>query len=88
MWKKKSSKVIITGFGLLLFAITACSPDQRGLDKSTRQLIESLARTELIRRDEEVKQACDSIYQYWFDRGKDSIYALRVREIEQIIGRQ
>ena len=81
----KTLQIIFVTFTMISFS---CSPDQRGLDKSTRQYVESLARTELIRRDEELKKACDSIYNHWYEIGRDSIYALRIREIEQIIGKQ
>jgi hypothetical protein len=72
-------------FLLITLALLSCSSDHKGLDKTTRQKIESLARTEMIRLDDSIKVACDSIYQLTFNHVKDSLFEVRTREIEQII---
>jgi hypothetical protein len=72
-------------FLLISLTLFSCSNEQRGLDKTTRQMIESLARTEMIRLDDSIKIACDSIYKVTFDHVKDSLFEVRTREIEQII---
>jgi hypothetical protein len=75
----------------LLFAgtlITSCKRDEDKLDKTTRQLIESLARTEMIRLDDSLKTICDSIYAATYEHIKDSLYTVRQAEIQQIISEE
>ncbi len=65
-------------------AVTSCVREKKELDKAIRQQIETLARTSVLQQDSVIKAACDSIYTHWLERAKDSIYEVRVREIQQI----
>ncbi len=73
----------VTGL-LLLLPILACNPQKQELDKNTRQLIESMAKSRMVSRDSIIKAQCDSIYNYWYDRYVDSIYAIRKAEMKSI----
>ncbi len=72
-------------FLLISLSLFSCSNEQRGLDKTTRQMIESLAKTDMIRLDDSIKIACDSIYKVNYEHVKDSLFEVKTREIEQII---
>lgn len=65
--------------------LLSCAGETKKLDKTTRQVVESLARTEMIRLDDSLKVVCDSLYAETFERVKDSLYAARQQEIQQII---
>ncbi len=81
--KNRNKFLIIFGlFGIML--LSACGKSDSELDKTTRQLIETLARTELINNDSLYKVQCDSIYAYWLEIAKDSIYQARETEIQFI----
>lgn len=73
----------ISGFAGFIF-LTACGKSDSELDKTTRQLIETLARTEVIAKDSIYKIQCDSIYNHWLEIAKDSIYQTRESEIQFI----
>lgn len=81
--KSRNNIFILYGFLGLSFLI-ACGKSDSELDKTTRQLIETLARTELIKNDSLYKVQCDSIYAYWLEIAKDSIYQTRETEIQFI----
>lgn len=80
----KNARDTILGllFGGLIFL--SCEQENRGVDKNTRQLIETLARTEIINRDSVIKMQCDSVYNYWFEKTVDSLYKIRIDEIKDI----
>ncbi len=86
---KQASKWL-PAFSLLLAGalITSCKRDDDKLDKTTRQMIESLARTEMIRLDDSLKTICDSIYAATYEQVKDSLYTVRQAEIQQIISEE
>lgn len=65
-------------------AASGCVGEKKELNKAMRQQIETLARTSILQQDSVIKAACDSIYNYWLERAKDSIYEVRIREIQQI----
>jgi hypothetical protein len=72
-------------FGLTgIMLLSACGKSDSELDKTTRQLIETLARTELLAKDSIYKIQCDSIYAHWLEVAKDSIYQTRESEIQFI----
>jgi hypothetical protein len=68
-----------------VFLLLSCADEAKKLDKTTRQVVESLARTEMIRLDDSLKVACDSLYAETFERVRDSLYAARQEEIQQIL---
>lgn len=70
--------------GLILLLILACQPQKNELDKNTRQLIESLAKSRMVNNDSIIKAECDSIYSYWYDRYVDSLYTIRKSEMQSI----
>ncbi|MBK7425712.1 MAG: hypothetical protein IPI60_01065 [Saprospiraceae bacterium] len=81
----KSRNKFSTFFGLVaLVMLVACGKSDSELDKTTRQLIETLARAELLANDSIYKIQCDSIYAYWLEVAKDSIYQTRESEIQFI----
>jgi len=82
--KKKDKRHLLLFLLPLLTLLIACEKENRGLDKNTRQLIETLARTEVINRDSVIKLQCDSVYNHWFDKTVDSLYKIRKDEIENI----
>lgn len=69
--------VNLVGFG--------CVRDSKVLDKNARNKIETLARMEMIRRDDSLTRICDSLYYEVFNSVKDSVYAVRQREILDLI---
>jgi hypothetical protein len=75
--------LIIFGLSGIMF-LSACGKSDSELDKTTRQLIETLARTELLAKDSIYKIQCDSIYAHWLEVAKDSIYQTRESEIQFI----
>jgi hypothetical protein len=68
-----------------VFVLLSCADETKKLDKTTRQVVESMARTEMIRLDDSLKVVCDSLYTETFERVKDSLYAARQEEIQQIL---
>lgn len=81
--KSRNNLFVIFGF-LGLSMLVACGKSDSELDKTTRQLIETLARAELLANDSIYKIQCDSIYAYWLEVAKDSIYQTRESEIQFI----
>jgi hypothetical protein len=70
---------------LWVFIIWAgCAKEENKLDKNTRQLIDNLARAEIITMDSLIKAACDSIYQMHYQHTVDSLYQMRRYEVENI----
>jgi hypothetical protein len=76
-------------FIIFTFAIsTGCTREKQSLDKTTRQMIEGLARLEMVRLDDSLKRVCDSLYHQAFLSVKDSLYTLRQLEMQQIINEE
>jgi hypothetical protein len=67
-----------------LLITLACSREQKTVDKSARQLVETLARTKLVHMDSIVQAECDSIYNRWYEIYKDSLYQMRKYEIQTV----
>ena len=74
--------------GSAMVIVAACGSEEAKLDKTTRQQIESLARTEMIRLDDSLKTICDSIYATTYKQVIDSLYNVRQAEIQQIISEE
>lgn len=74
----------VIAFILFTISILSCGDESRTLDKNTRQLVETLARSKVISMDSTIKIECDRIYQTWYEKTVDSLYKIRRYEIENI----
>ena len=83
---KRDRSLMLMGWICLCIGIggVSCAKEDNKLDKNTRQLIDNLARAEIITMDSLIKTACDSIYQYHYQHTVDSLYQMRRNEVESI----